>query len=419
MSKSSNPPFSQMAILYFAIMAIGMGQTVVFGVIPYVGLELQLDQLVIDWPLLGLYYEPEKVVITSLTSVASLTFVLAASYWGRRSDIVGRKPIVLVGLIGYSVGTLIFSFVIEAGLANMVNGWWLYFALVVTRVGLVSLMAASMPASSAYVVDVTSIEARVTGIGRLSVSNNLGLMVGPALVFFTYISWTAPLYIQSAMTGLAAILVWAYLPESGAAKMAEDKHAQAPLRYLDPRYRVFLCVSLLMYTMMGSVQQTLGFYFHDLLGYDKATSAEQFSLALMLGSIAGIAALLLVVQRWNGHPIRLLQLGLPFCVLGYGCLAMATEENLLRLGMILFGFGMGLTAPGCNVSATYTVAQHEQGSLAGLSASVAGMGFVIGPLLGGSIYSIAPSYPYWIACVMLIPVALFTLFMTPPKPASS
>jgi len=410
-------PRYPMSILYFAIMSIGMGQTVVFGVIPYIGLALGLDKLVIEIPWLGFYYTPAELVITALTSVASLAFVLTASYWGRRSDRVGRKPIILTGLIGYSIGTVIFSLVIEAGFSGLVSGWWLYGLLILTRVALVALMAASMPAASAFVVDVSDNIGRVSGIGRLSASSQLGTMVGPALVFFTFLSWTAPLYIQAVLTAFAALLVWQFLPESRTAgkhsEVLTAMPAQARLRFWDNRYRVYLCIGLAMYTMMGVVQQTLGFYFHDLLGLNKVEASQQFSFALMMASVAGIVALLLVVQRWKRHPIHLLQLGLPFTLMGYLCLALAEQLWMLQLGMVLFGFGMGMAAPGCSVTATYQVGLREQGSLAGLNASVAGMGFVIGPLIGGAIYASSPSLTYWFSAMCIVPIILLSLTLKP------
>jgi MFS family permease len=75
---------------------------------------------------------------------------------------------------------------------------------------------------------------------------------------------------------------------------------------------------------------------------------------------------------------------------------------VLAMGMALFGLGMGLAAPSFSAAASLTVNSDEQGALAGLVGSVSGMGFVIGPLLGGYIYSISPSLTYDVAAVAVI-----------------
>lgn len=402
-----------MLIVYFAIMAMGMGQTVVFAVIPMLGRELGLDKIVLDIPLLGISFQMKELAITSLTSLASLTYFLTAPYWGRRSDIVGRKPIIIIGLVGYALGTIAFNGVAHLGLAGVFGGLILYFMMMATRVLLVMVMSSTQPAASAYVVDITPLEKRVKGMSRLGAANQIGTMVGPALAYFAVISFLTPLYMQAALTLLAAALVWLYLDEEK--KPAKTTHEVKKLRYLDPRFRVYLGVGLVMFTMMGMVQQTLGFYFQDKLNLDGVEAAQQFSIAMVVSSTMMLAAQFLIVQNWSGHPIRLLQIGLPFASVGYACLAMATSLPWLLVGMAFFGLGMGMATPGYSVTATYTVGPEEQGSLAGLSASAPAMGFVIGPIVGGLIYGFAPIVTYWCASIVLIPLFAFVLTLKGQK----
>ncbi len=150
MPQSSIQPKPSMWVLYFAIISMGMGQTLVFAVIPFLGRELGLDQIIISLPWLGIEYAPKELAITSLASMSALIFFLAAPYWGRKSELLGRKRVIIIGLLGYTVGTLIFNGVAYAGLVSAVSGVVLYFLLMVSRAALVVVMAATMPASSAY-----------------------------------------------------------------------------------------------------------------------------------------------------------------------------------------------------------------------------------------------------------------------------
>ncbi len=404
------PPFSAMLSLYFGMVTIGMGQTVVFAVIPMLGRELALHELVFTIPLLGLQFEPREMAITSLSALTALVFALAAPMWGRLSDRYGRKPIIITGLLGYTVGTLAFNSAAWLGLAGLFGGVAFYMLLILTRVFHATIMSATHPAASAYIVDVTALHERTKGMGRMAAFNQIGTMVGPALAWFVSVSFLAPMYLQAAITLIAAVLVWRHLP---ATAVQPQQRGAKRLRYFDPRFRAFVLLGFCTFTLMGVVQQTLGFYFQDTLDLTTVRATQMFSTAMVVSSAAMLVAQLGVVQRFSGHPMRLLRYGLPFTLFGYLLLANATTFGLLMTAMALFGFGMGIAGPGYSVSATLEVEPHEQGSLAGVLGSAAGMGFVVGPLLGGYLYRISPSYPYWFAAVALAVLIVFVWKMKP------
>lgn len=415
MSSSAKVSQTQLLALYFTMVATGMGQTVVFAIIPMLGRELQLDQIVVNLPWLGLF-APKELAITSLTSFAALTFFIVAPKWGRRSDRVGRKPVIIIGLVGYTVGAFIFNGVAYAGLSGALSALMVYGLLLLSRVIQVLLMSAIPPGTSAYMIDVTSLANRIKGIGRLAAATQIGTMLGPALAYFAVISLLAPLYIQAFLTMIGAFLVWKFLPDSGLDISTRKK--QKKLRYADPRYRVYLAIGFVIYTMMGMVQQTLGFYIQDTLQLSAVQSAQFFSLAMVVSSTSMLFVQLVVVQRLTVHPLTLLKCGLPFVVCGYLTLANAQSLLPLLLGMGLVGFGMGMATPGFNVTATMTIRNDEQGSLAGLMSAAPGMGFVVGPLVGGTIYAMAPAMTYWVAGLALLPVIVFSWFLHRPTPVT-
>lgn len=398
------PPFRAMMTLYLGMMAVGMGQTVVFAVLPMLGRELALDKIVVIVPLLDIRFEPRELAITSLSALTALVFSIAAPFWGRMSDWAGRKPLIITGLLGYTVGTALFNTAAYLGLAGVIGGTGLYFLLLSTRALQATVMSATMPSASAYIVDVTTLRERTKGMGRMAACNQIGAMIGPAFAWFVAISFLAPMYIQAGITLLVAILVWRYLP---AIPPQAYRRGRKRLRYLDPRYRAYILIGFSMFTLMGMVQQTLGFYFQDTLGLSSVRAAQLFSVAMVVSSSAMLAAQFGVVQRFGGHPMLLLRYGLPFSLAAYLLLANAGSLPTLLTAMGLLGFGMGLAGPGFNVSATLEVEGHEQGGLAGLLGSTAGMGFVVGPLVGGYLYRFSPVYPYWCAAVVLTAVLVY------------
>lgn len=214
-------------ILYVAMVAVGMGQSVVFAVLPMLGRELGLQELTFSIPGLG-SWQPRELAITALSALTALTFSLVAPFWGRRADVWGRRTVMMIGMLGYSVGTLLFNGMAYVGLLGLLGGSVLYGLLVLTRVAHASVMSATHPAASAYMVDITSIDQRTRGMGKMAAANQIGVMVGPALAWFAFISLLAPLYLQAIITLLTAAAIWFLLPETQSHRTHQGPSA-APL----------------------------------------------------------------------------------------------------------------------------------------------------------------------------------------------
>ncbi|NRB42457.1 MAG: MFS transporter [Pseudomonadales bacterium] len=273
----------------------------------------------------------------------------------------------------------------------------------------------------AYIVDITPPDQRTQGLSKLSAAMQMGVMLGPVLAYLVTFSYLMPFLVQSLITLFAAIMVFIFLPRSPvtpAAKMAQtqDAKAQAPakLRFLDGRYSFFLIQALAVYICMGMVQQTLGFYFQDTLHIDGAEAAKLYSFSMIASAAAMLFAQLVLVQRLKLSPQQFILLGLPLFVIGFMVLALAQNGWMLYAGMAFFGFGMGCCGPSFSAAASLTVEPHEQGALAGLIGSLVGMGFVIGPILGGFLYAIDSSFPYLAATALTATVLLWSIFSKLP-----
>ena len=97
------------------MLSVGMGQSIIFAVLPMLGRELKLHELQLQLPFLHLSIEPKELAITSLSALTALTFSLISPFWGRMSDRYGCKPVIVVGLLGYTLGMALFSGVAYAG----------------------------------------------------------------------------------------------------------------------------------------------------------------------------------------------------------------------------------------------------------------------------------------------------------------
>jgi MFS family permease len=379
-------------LLFIAVMTMAMGQTLVFALLPLIGREVGLAEVQIG------------IIITASSAV----YALATRVWGRRSDRLGRRRVILIGLAGYTVGTLIFTSLFWLGFEMALRGALLWSALIVARCLQSSVMAGTMPASSAYISDITSTEGRTAAIARIGAANSTGTILGPALGgLLAGISLLAPLYFAAGMTLVSWVLVLVFLPESPRKKVASTPGVSHQLHYRDHRYRHFLLIAAIMLTAFSVVQQTLGFYFQDALGLSSPQAARQVGFALMGAATVSLLAQGVLVQRFKWPAWRLIFYGLMALLLGSLALAVGASAVWLFTGVGLCGLGIGISYPGCVAAATLTVSAEEQGGLAGLTTSLPAIGSIIGPLLGTGLYELSSHWPYACNVLILMPLMIY------------
>lgn len=403
-----------MLVLYLAMVASGMGQSLIFAIIPMIGRELQLQELLVELPTLGISWHPRELAITSLSAMTALVASVFSAYWGRASDVRGRRQVLLIGLVGYGVGALLFSSTALLGLLGLLNGAALWGALMLMRVIHASVSTASQPAASAYVADITLPNQRTRGIGKLNAATQVGVMSGPVLVWFAGISLLAPMVLHALVMFAMALLVWRRLPET--IQQTRLRGPRQKLRFFDPRYARFTVIGLVTYMCLATMQQTLGFYVQDLLQIDPATAAQQFALAMMCSSTAMFFMQVVAVQRFGWSPLTMLKFGLPVALVSFLVVATASGLPQILVAMTLFGTGMGLALPGYSAGASLAVSADEQGGVAGITTSVASFGYLFGPLFGGLLYAWHHTLPYWGAALALLALTVFVWRGREPSP---
>src|SRR5512138_1150742 len=138
-----------------------------------------------------------------LTATSALMQFAFAPVWSTLSDRYGRKPILLVGIVGYGVTMLLF------GLANQL--WMLFVARALNGI----LSSATMPTAMAYIADNTPGKGRSAGMGQLGAAAGLGFVLGPALGgLLSANSLSLPFFVATALCLVSLLLVWLLLPES-------------------------------------------------------------------------------------------------------------------------------------------------------------------------------------------------------------
>jgi len=377
--------------LLVSVAAVGFAQTVLFAILAPLGREIGLVEMQIG----------------AIISSSSLTLFLISPIWGRASDVWGRRKILLIGLFGYSLGTIFFAGVFQAALLGYLIPLTAFIALTIARIGNATVMAAVMPASNAYMADITTVANRTKGMGALGAATNIGSILGPAIGgLMASITLLTPLYFSAFLTLVAAFLALKTLPEQ-AKKPLISKPAR--LKYTDPRIFPFVIAGVFLFMGFAIVQQTVAFRFQDTLNLSGTQTAQIVGISMMFSAAASLFVQLVLIPRLGLRPFMMLRLSMPMMMVSFAMMAAGDTRMVFTLAMVVQGLGMGLAGPGFMAGASLAVSSEEQGAVAGVAASCPPLGFAIGPLLGTFLYSTNPALPYWFACATYGALFLFTL----------
>jgi len=391
-AKDSITPPTHLAanLVMFSVLATGMGQSMTFALLAPLGREVGFRELQVG------------LIITG----SSLVFTLTSPIWGRTCDRLGRKPTLLVGQFGYAGGCLLFATIFHYGLNEVLVGLPLYLLAITSRILMASLISAAPSAASAYIADTTSAGERIAGMGRLGAARTLGAILGPALsALLVTLGLLAPLYIASGIALLSALFIAVTVREP--VRQTTISNSTGRLKLFDRRYFPFILVGFLTFSAFSMTSQTIGFYFQDKFALDARATAQAIGMGLMVSGVMSLLAQMFLVRRRAMTPSRLLRTGLPILVAGYAALLVAGSIPLLVASMGVLGLGLGLVAPGFTAGASLAVGPGEQGAVGGLISACPAAGFVLGPLIGTSLYQFSPILPYLVAGLVMIPLLFY------------
>ena len=113
--------------------------------------------------------------------VSALIWVFTSTYWGKKSDLWGRKPVMIIGLLAYSISFVLFSSTIAAGLAHWLSALAIFPLMILSRSIYGTFGFGTSPASQAYVADRTAPAERLQGVATINAAFGLGSALGPGI----------------------------------------------------------------------------------------------------------------------------------------------------------------------------------------------------------------------------------------------
>jgi DHA1 family tetracycline resistance protein-like MFS transporter len=329
-------------------------------------------------PLYAEYFGATAVQIGWLVGIFSLAQFFFAPIWGKISDRVGRKPVLLVGLVGTVAGYMLMGFadtVLMLFVGRLIDG----------------ISGANIGAAQAYLADISTSENRAKAMGLLGAAFGLGFVFGPALGGWASVtfSYSAPMFIAAGLAVANFFFVMFCLPESHQPGARPERNEPLFPHLLDHVERRTYAWSIASYFLVIVGFSTMTAIFALLLWH-------RFGLdALHTGYIlAGIGTLGVIIQggligrlvkRFGEAPLALA--GAVFMCIGLCGLALSSGTKWMLAATVAVGIGNSLLMPTLSAMASRSAEASWQGRALGVMQSSGSLARWVGPMMAGLLLS--------------------------------
>jgi DHA1 family tetracycline resistance protein-like MFS transporter len=391
-------------------------------------------------PLLAFYasaYGATPALVGLLVASYAAAQLIGAPILGRLSDRYGRRPILLISVLGTLVGFLLLALAdpIGTSLALLLTRLGLSVAVESAILGVLffsrildGLTGGNISVAQAYIADITDDQGRARALGFLGAAFGLGFIIGPAVGgTLSVYGYSVPAFAAAAMSLIALLSIYFALPES----LPEEERrarAQAPRSAFTvaalteafrlPRVSPLLVTRFLFGLSFAMMQTVFPLYGQQRFGLTAQTTGyilTYIGIIIVLVQGVGIGVM---TARWRESRLIVFMIGL----FGLAVLAWALVPSVgwLLVAFLPLAIAGGSLNTLVNSVLSKSVYPEEIGGILGLSTSVESLTRVIAPVLGGfllgSVGSAAPGIASALLMAVLFPYAYFRLIARPAPP---
>jgi len=362
-------------------------------------------------PILPLYAEKlhatdfETGILLAIYSVMQLFF---SPIWGRLSDRAGRRPVLLISILG-SCGS-------QLGYALAPSFWW----LVVAR-GFAGVCGANITAAQAYIADVTDESRRAAGMGMLGAAMGLGFIFGPAVGgFLSHKSPNLPFFVAAALAAVnfVSALVILKEPRDAAHRTRARTLTWAGLvrTATTPRLLTLMLLFFVITFGFANLEATFSLFLERRFQYGRREASYMFTYIGVLMVIVQGGMVRRMVPRFGEQ--RLIVVGTLLMGIGFFFTQQSYTLPWLMFAIAITAIGNGLNTPSLSSLISRAASGDHQGGVLGVSQSMGALARVVGPLIGTFTLGFGLDLPYLTGgTAMLVACVFAVVFVRQPATA--
>ena len=313
-------------LLFLALFMSIVGFSILFPILAPLSRSLGLSEVEVGW----------------LSTSYSLMQFIGSPYFGKLSERVGRKPVLLLGVFGFALGFGSFGLIAHFGQMGRLPHTTLFALLVSARMLGGFLSSATLPSAQAYIADITERHERASGMALVGAAFGLGLIFGPVIgAVLSRFGLLTPIWVSMCVALFNGLFIATSLPvmDQGDATnggpvmdhrvIEETPHHEGMLR------RTWPILAVAFVTVLASVamEQTIAFLYQDTLKLTAKSTAHTVGIALGAYGIAAVMAQGFVVRRLNWSPQTLMRAGVSIGLFGFGGLIVSHSFGFLTASM--------------------------------------------------------------------------------------
>jgi MFS family permease len=341
--------------------------------------------------------------VTLLFSAFSVGQLLGEPFWGKLSDRIGRKPVLIVtiAMVGVTYGLFAFA-------PNI----WVAFGLRFVN----GVFAGNISTLQGALADITPPEKRAGRMGIMAAAFSAGFSTGPAIGGFLAqpsrgaLGFQLPLLVAACFALASALavvlLVREHRPDAAATPLKRVKSARIREGFAHPIIRRVVMISFFVVIGFAGVEATYGLWTEQRFGW----GPRQIGFAFMVIGLAGAVFQGLLTGRLARRygEARVLAAGLVFIGVGVTTQGLSPNWPVAMAGFLLVCFGQSICFPNVSALISRAAPAERQGEMLGLNTSCMALGRIVGPVAAGQAFSlIQPGAPFAMSALLMLPALWF------------
>jgi len=364
-------------------------------------------------PFYAEYYQASPAQVGFLMAIYSATQFLAAPFWGRLSDRIGRKPVLLATMAGAALAYVWLGFaetLVSLFAARAVGGF----------------MAGNISTAFAYIADVTTKENRAKGMGLMGAAFSIGFILGPAIGGILAGSdpanadFRTPSYVAAGLSAAACLLGIIILKESLSTEARARIQAQTRVARMQalvdalktPGIGILLVLAFLATLVFAGLESTFAMWSRRQFGWGPEQNGYLFAFIGFLAALVQGGLMGRLAKRFSVE--KLIFAGAIALSLGLACVPIVSTVPQLVVAMTIAALGFSIMSPALNTAISVRGDSDVQGGLMGVTRSATTLSRMVGPAMAGVAFGfIGMDAPYVAGAILMIIVAFiayWTLF---------